>query len=353
SMSEQEKRDYINNWKKDLVDIGLKVKDIKFKRKISPFYDFFTLLKLYKYFRKEKFDIVHTHNPKPGLLGQLAARLSGTPIIVNTIHGFYFDENSSPKRRRFYIFIEKISAMCSDLIVFKSQEDLETAIKEKICGPEKCIHIVNGIDLDRFNPYKFSKELIDFKKEKIGITNGHKVIGIVARLVAEKGYLDLFEALKNVLKNNNRCTLLVVGPEEPDKKDAIDKNIIKKYDIENNVIFLGEKTDVEELYSLMDIFVLPSHREGLPISVIEAMAMERSIIVTDIRGCREEIDNGVNGIIIPRKDPKELEKAINHLLSNPEEAEKLGKAARQKAIKEFDENLVFEKLKNAYADKLK
>ncbi|MEA3344345.1 MAG: glycosyltransferase family 4 protein, partial [Patescibacteria group bacterium] len=333
---------------KEIEGQGVKVKTVKFKRKISPFYDLITFLKLYLYFRKEKFDIVHTHTPKPGLLGQLVAKVAGVPIVVNTIHGFYFQKDDSFFKRKFYILIEKIAAKCSDIIFFVNKEDMETANREKICDSNLMRYFGGGINLSKFNLYKFSEEFIISKKKELGLSLNFKIIGIVGRLVKEKGYLDLFQAFKKIIKVFPNTMLLIIGQLEPEKSDKFKPDIVKNYGIEKNVIFLGERIDTNELYALMDVFVLPSYREGLGISVIEASAMERSVVATDIRGCREAVENHKTGILVPVKDSEALAQAIIYLLENPEIAREMGRQGREKALKEFDENIVFSRIKTEY-----
>ncbi len=335
-------------WIKDIEKEEMKVKTIKFKRKISPISDLIVLVRLFFYFKKEKFDIIHTHTPKPGLLGQLAAKMVGVSIIVNTIHGFYFQKEDSLMKRKFFILIEKIAAKCSDLIFFVNKEDIETAIKEKICKRDLIKYFGGGIDIERFSLERFSEEFILSKKKQLGINPDARVIGIVARLVEEKGYLDLFRAFRKVLNKFPNTLLLVIGSEEPEKGDAIDPNIVRRYSIQNNVIFLGEREDVDELYALMDIFVLPSYREGLGISIIEASAMEKSVITTDIRGCREVVENGETGILIPTGNPEKLAEAIFYLFNNPEKAREMGRKGREKVLREFDERIIFSRIKTEY-----
>jgi glycosyltransferase involved in cell wall biosynthesis len=335
-------------WIKEIEENGIKVKTIEIKRKISPISDLIALFQLLSFLKKEKFDIVHTHTPKASFLGQLAAKISGVPIIINTIHGFYFQKNSPRLKRKFFIFIEKIAALCSNLIFSVNKEDIETAIEEKICNPNLIKYLGDGIDLSRFNPERFSQEFIRDKKKKLDINPQKKIIGIIARLVREKGFLELFEAFKEVLKKFPNTLLLVIGPKEPEKKDAISPEIVKNYRIEKNVIFLGERTDVDEIYPLMDIFVLPSHREGLGLSLLEASAMKKPVVATNIRGCREAVDNNKTGILVSPKDPEKLAEALIYLLSNPEMAKEMGDRGRIKVIKEFDERLVFDRIKKEY-----
>jgi len=336
-------------WLKNIKKQGIKVKTIRFKRKISPISDLITLFRLYFYFKKEKFDIIHTHTPKPSLIGQLAAKMAGIPVIVNTIHGFYFQKTDNWFKRKFFILTEKIAAKCSNLIFFVNREDMETVIKERICSPDLTKYFGGGIDSFKFNPERFSRQWIYQKKRELNLDPSFKIIGIVGRLVKEKGYLDLFQALRKVLERFPKTLLLIVGFLEPEKKDALDPNVIvKNYGIEKNVIFLGEQTKVVELYALMDIFVLPSHREGLGLAILEASAMEKPVIVTNIRGCREVIDNGKTGILVPVKNPEKLSEAIICLLENPEKAKEMGIRGREKVLREFDERLIFSRIKIEY-----
>jgi len=341
-------------WVADIEKEGIKVKTIKIKRKISPLYDLVTLYRLCNYFRKEKFDIVHTHNPKPGLLGQLAAKMAKVPIIINTIHGFYFQENSAPLKRRFFIIMEKIAAKCSDLIFFINKEDAKTALMEKICTRALIKYLGGAVDIDKFCPDLFSQSFIAEKKQEIGIKPSQKVVGIIARLVKEKGYVELFEAMGGIIKKFPGTVLLVVGCEEKEKKDSFDLDFFKKkYALSNNVIFLEERENISEIYSLMDVFVLPSHREGLGLVILEASSMAKPVVATNIRGCREAVDNGKTGILVPAKNTEKLAKAIIYFLENPTNAKKMGANGRTKIMKEFNRELVFSRMKEGYQGLLK
>lgn len=335
-------------WIKEIESQGIKVKTIKMTRKISPFSDLVALFRLIIFFKKEKFDIVHVHTPKAGFLAQLGAKMAGAPIIVNTIHGLYFQESDHWPKKVFFILTEKIQAFCSDLIFSVNKEDVGTMIKEKICGPDLIKYSGDGINLERFNPEIFSQEFIKNKKEKLGIGSSKKVIGIVARLVEEKGYLDLFAAFKIIIGRFPESLLLIAGPLEQQKKDAINIDAAKEYGIEKSILFLGERTDIVDIYSLMDIFVLPSHREGIGLSILEASAMKMPVVATDIRGCREAVDDNRTGILVPVKNPQKLADAIIYLLENPEIGKKMGSVGREKVEKQFDEKLVFSRMEEGY-----
>jgi len=334
-------------WVKEIEKQGIKVKIINFNRDFNVFVHIICFFKLLSYFKKEKFDIICTHTPVPGLLGQIAARAAGIPIVVNTIHGFYFQNKDKWLKRKLFILAEKIAAKCSDLIFFVNREDIKTAKKEKICRPEIIRYFGGGIDCQRFDPNRFSKEFISVKKNALGVGN-KKVVGIVARLVKEKGYMDLFLAFKKVLAKFPDTVLLMAGPKEPKKKDAVKLSTIKDHGLEDKVIFLGGRTDVDEIYLLMDVFVLPSYREGLGISLLEASAMEKPVVACNIRGCREAVEDGKTGLLVPLKNPQKLAETIIYLLENPKIAQEMGQRGRVKVLKEFNEQLVFGRIKKEY-----
>lgn len=334
-------------WENEILSQGIKLKNIRITRKVTPFSDIVSFLKLYFYFKKEGFDIVHTHTPKPALLGQVAAKLAGVPVIINTVHGLYF-KNLKGLKKFIFATIFKFGSMCSTLIFSQNMEDISVITENNLAKPEKLSYLGNGVDISKFNSRRFLADFIKEKKEKLDLGKKHPVLGVVGRLVKEKGYFDLFTAFKEVLEEFPHAVLLVIGPEDPEKRDSFGPEVVRTYGIEKSVIFLGERTDVDELYSLMDIFVLPSWREGFPRSVIEAMAMKKPVIATDIRGCREAIKNGVDGVLVPSKNPKALAEAILRLSNNSLERESLANNARNKAISEFDEKIVFDRIKKEY-----
>ena len=332
-------------WVKELRKKNVFIKEIQIKRYIlSPFSDVFSLARLYFYFKQEKFDAIFTFTPKPGLLGQMAAKVAGVPVIINTIFGFYFHENTPLFQRKLFILIEKVAAQFSTFIFFRNTEDFQTAQKEGIIKESQAEYIGDGIDMARFNPERFDVDFKQRKKTAVGIDPSKKVIGIVARLVREKGYIELFEAFKEVLKKFPKTVLLVVGPAELGKKDSLNPGTIKDMGIEKNTVFLGERADVDELFALMDIFTLPSWREGFPHSVMEASAMGLPVITTDVRGCRDAVVDDVTGVIVPPKNSQKLAEAMIHLLSDPQKAVAMGQEGTKKARKDFDERVLFEKV---------
>lgn len=329
-------------------DAGIAHIAVPITRNFTPLADLVSLWRLYWVIRHEHFTIVHTHNPKPGLLGQLAARLARVPIIVNTLHGFYFHDQTPPFWRRFYIFTEKIAAHCSDVILSQNQEDMVTAVQEGICSPEKIKYLGNGIDIERFDRTRIQPEMLAQKRQEMHLAAGRPVVGFVGRLVAEKGFLELLEASRLVLAEYPHVQFLIIGPIDKEKPDHLTPAIAAEYGVESAFVFAGMRQDMPELYALMDLFVLPSHREGFPRSPMEASAMGVPCIVTDIRGCREAVKQEENGLLVPLGDVQALADAILNLLTDKEKAHRMGVIGRQMAETMFDEQLVFAKVKAEY-----
>ncbi len=313
---------------------------VKIKRSISPFCDLAALWQIYQFLKREKIDIVHTHTPKVSLIGQLAAKLAGVKVIVNTVHGFYFHDNMKPWKKWFYIAMEWIAGKCSTVILSQNPEDVETAIKYGICPGEKIKCLGNGIDLTKFDPGRFDADFRIKKRSEIGVPADAVVIGIIGRLVKEKGYLELFEAFRDILKKHDHVWLIIIGPEEPEKADRISPNTFKEYGIQDRVCYMGGREDIPELLSCCDIYTLPSWREGFPRSAIEAAAMGLPIVATDIRGCRQVVEHERNGLLVPVKNPQKLAQALLRFIDDREFSKRSGIFSREKALREFDEKNV-------------
>jgi glycosyltransferase involved in cell wall biosynthesis len=326
-------------WIPEIEQAGISVQTIPITRRIlTPFTDLRAMIRLVIFFRKERFDIVHTHTLKASFLGQIAAFLARVPVRIYTIHGLDFENPGFSKQKRYmFVGIEVFLALLVHRAFSVNKEDTEKLLRKKVYSSQKLQYFPLGINLKRFNASRFSDDFIKEKRREFAIPEDAKVLGIVARLVREKGYIELFQGFKRVLERFPNSILLVVGGEEPAKTDRLDLNVVKQYGIEPHVRFLGERTDVDELYSLFDVFVLPTYREGLGISILEASAMRRPVVATNIRGCREAVENGVTGILVPPYNCERLAHAIIELLENPEKGKRMGEAGREKVQREFDE----------------
>jgi glycosyltransferase involved in cell wall biosynthesis len=327
---------------------GIRHFAVPMTRRITPLADLRCLWELVRIMRRERFDVVHTHTPKAGLLGQLAARIAGVPIVANTLHGFYFHDDMKPVPRRFYIWMERVAAKCSDTILSQNREDMATAIAERIASPEQLKWLGNGIDVARFDRRSLPESSLEDLRREIDIDSKAPVIGFVGRLVEEKGILDLLDAAKKVLTAIPNAQFLIVGPYDEEKTDALRPDVAERYGVSEQCHFVGMRHDMPELYALMDVLVLPSYREGFPRAPMEASAMSVPAVVTDIRGCREAVEHGVNGLLFPVGDSDALAQAIVELLCDEERRAKMGAAGRRIAEERFDEQKVFDRVLSEY-----
>ena len=315
-------------------------------RSVSPGHDLAALPELVQLFRRLRPDIVHTHNPKPGLYGRLAAKAAGVPGIVNTVHGLYATGDDGLARRSVVYGLERVASACSQFELYQNPEDLET-MRQLGVPKEKLVLLGNGIDLGRFRSDHTPDERERARKE-LGVAADRVVMGTVGRLVWGKGFRELFASADRMRLLRPEVTFVVVGPEDDAKGDALRAEDLAAAEALGNVVFTGHRDDVEDLYAGMDVFVLPSYREGFPRSAMEAAATGLPVIATDIRGCRQAVDHDVTGLLVPLHDADALAGAIAELAADPERRVAMGRAGRRKAESEFDDSQIIQRTLAAY-----
>jgi glycosyltransferase involved in cell wall biosynthesis/ribosomal protein S18 acetylase RimI-like enzyme len=293
-------------------------------------------VQLWRILRRERPDILHTHNPKPGVYGRILGRLAGVPVVVNTVHGLYAMPDDPLSKRIVIYGLEAIASRFSHAELVQSREDFELMTRLRIAPRHRTRLLGNGVDLTRFDPDRFDQGHRDRTRDKLGVRPDQVLVGMVGRLVEEKGLLELFEASRSL---DAHYRIVCIGPRDPEKPDALDERIIREAEA-RGISFLGMRTDLDELYPAMDLLVLPSHREGFPRAAMEAVAMGLPVIASDIRGCREVVGNGLNGLLVPVRDPQALATAIVELGENPARRKAMAVAARSRAVEHFDERKV-------------
>jgi glycosyltransferase involved in cell wall biosynthesis len=301
---------------------------------------------LWRILRRERVDILHTHNPKPGLYGRVIGRLAGVPIVVNTVHGVYASDRDRRAKRLFVYGLEALASRFSDAELFQNPEDFDLFWRFRLVPRARMRLLGNGIDLDRFDPSRFTDRDRRLQRNRLGIVDGQIVVGTVGRLVAEKGYPELFAAMEQL---GEEFVLVVVGPSDEAKSDRLPSELLERAR-EAGVRFLGHRDDVDALYGAFDIFVLASHREGYPRAAMEAAAMGLPIVATDIRGCRQVVARGVTGLLVPVGDPNGLAAAVRWLGAHADQRADMGRAARLRARDTFDERAVVEIVMRTYAE---
>ena len=299
---------------------------------------------LFAIFRRERFDLVHTHNPKPGVLGRVAARAAGVPVVVNTVHGYWATPEDVPARRLPVMAAEALAARCSDLELFQSEEDLAWARRARIAPAGRTRLLGNGTDPSRFDPGTADGAAV---RAELGLPTDAVVVGAMGRLVAEKGYREVFEAARIVREKRPNVRFVVVGAADPEKEDGLSEAELEA--ARPDVLFAGWRTDVPAVLAAIDVFVLPSWREGMPRSAIEAAAMGRPMVLSDIRGCREVGRDEREALLVPPRDPERLAAAIGRLVDDPDLRRELGAAARERALERFDGRRVCDRIVESYA----
>ena len=289
-------------------------------------------------FRRERFDLVHVHTPVASLVGRLAAWRAGVPRIVYTAHGFYFHERMAGPKRFAFMALEWLAGRVTDVLFTQAEEDAATARRCRLIRGDLIQAIGNGVDPRVFHPAEDAAERRRIRAAN-GTPDGAVVILMVGRLVAEKGYPELFRAMSEV-----DAELWVVGERlASDHASAIDSAVAEvERDpvLARRIRFLGYRRDVPALLRAADIFTLPSHREGMPRSIIEAMMTGLPVVATDIRGSREEVVPGETGALVPVNDAKALAGALNGLVADAGLRARWGAAGRARALMLYDESKV-------------
>jgi glycosyltransferase involved in cell wall biosynthesis len=316
-------------------EVGAKVVTSRYwRREINPL-DALAFYELFKLCRKEKFDIVHTHTSKGGFLGRIAARIAGVPIVFQTVHGFSFNELTPWLITAFYVYLERLAGPFGDVMISVTDQHRLMAIEKGITKPDKIITIHNGINLSRFEGIAATKSM----SRELGLSREAILIGTVGRLAPQKGQTYLLRAMPHVVRKHPQTNLVFVGdgPQEAELRD-----LAVELDVADHCSFLGFRRDVPELLACFDILVQPSPREGLSITLLEAMAARRPVIATNIAANREVVDNGINGVLCQPMNSAALAKAIIDLIENQEEARLLGERAREKVEQHFDDQKMLE-----------
>ncbi|MDD3643366.1 MAG: glycosyltransferase family 4 protein [Candidatus Krumholzibacteria bacterium] len=297
-----------------------------------------SLARMRRLMKRGRFDLVHTHTPVAGLLGRIAARLARVPLVVYTAHGFYFHEGMRPPVRAVMRAIERFGASLSDLVFVQSAEDLREAAETRIAPADRLVHIGNGVDPDIFDPAR-SAAAGEAVRGELGLGGG-PLVGFTGRIVREKGAVEFARAAGIVARRFPGARFVMVGAPLPSDRDGCLAEIARLRDGEGlgeRLVLTGYHRDVPAILSILDVFAMPSWREGMPRSLLEAMAASLPVVATDIRGCREEVVDGETGILVPPRDAQALAGAIIRLLEDPAAARRMGEAGRSRAIGVFDE----------------
>lgn len=302
-------------------------------REISPINDLVAFIKSFKIFRKEKFDIVHTHSSKTGVIGRVAAILAGVPFVVHTVHGYSFPAAKSKLQYALYFALEWVGAKCSDCIICLHEDDAKITVKKLGVSPYKVKIIPNGVETTKFyqddeQRYQMREEML-FEKDDIVIT-------MTGRLWEQKNPMVLIKAANEVInKHNKKVKFVFVG--DGDLKDEME-SYIAEHNLTGSVNLLGWRDDVPSILKASDIFVLPSLWEGMPLAILEAMATGLPCVVSNITGNDKLIYENENGYLFEPSNDKDLANKLIDLIDNKEKRKTFGARSRKQVELRFDIN---------------
>ncbi|WP_168170453.1 MULTISPECIES: glucosamine inositolphosphorylceramide transferase family protein [unclassified Pseudonocardia] len=290
------------------------------------------IVALARYLRRERFDVVHLHGPLASIQGRLAARLAAVPCVINHVHGFYFHEGMARPSRVVHQTAERLlNRHLADHVVTVNSEDLEHARRNGFArDPARIVATPGvGIDTERFAPGSARRHAV---RRELGVPDGELLVVFVGRLVAEKGVQELLTAFSELLAEQP-AWLVLVGDVSPSERDQsvlarIEQEHRRDPEAAARTLLLGQRRDVPDLLAAADLVVQPSYREGMPVSVLEAMSAGVPLVTTDIRGSREAVAGGAAGVLVSPRDAAALSTAVRKLAADPEERARLGAAGR-------------------------
>lgn len=317
-------------------------------RNISPLKDILAVREIFRLCKKTSPDIIHLNSSKVSVLGSLSAKLAGVKRIIHTVHGFAFDEDIHPWKKYLYRIAEKVTAPFKTDFIFLSKRDLALAKKHHIL-PKGVLHhlIYNGIDSASLS-FLDHREARDILFRNIPLTSHEYIIGTIANLYKTKGIEYFLSACAILRRKGYGVTGAVIG-EGPERKQLL--SLRKSQHLEKHFFFLGKKENASQYLRAFDIYILSSVKEGLPFSLLEAMAAELPIVASRV-GAVPEVLNESSAILVPPKNPEKLAEAIEQLLQNRLKAQSLAQKARERVLSTFTLEKSLKKTHEVYQQSL-
>ncbi len=311
---------------------GFRVVELPMARSLSPLAQARALLALVRLLRAERPDLVHGHFPISGFLARLAARLAGAPRVAYTCHGFLFNQPGRWPRRALGFVMEWVGGRLTDIYLTVSTE--EAADARRLGISRRAVGIGNGRDPARFRPDPAARARV---RGELGVPDARVVVVIVSRLVRHKGHPELLAAMRAVLAQGHDAELWVIGDRLPSDHGESMEPYFAAAELGSRLRRLGYRDDVPALLAAADVFALPSHFEGLPMSVIEAMLTALPVVATDISGPREQVAAEATGLLVPPATVAPLAEALSRLIADPALRTRMGEAGRARALDLYDE----------------
>jgi glycosyltransferase involved in cell wall biosynthesis len=322
-----------------LTAMGVTVHDVAISRGVWPVPHIVAVAQLFKIFRRFSPAVVHVHTPVAAAVGRVAAWLAGVPVRIYTVHGFQYGDATPSWKRTLVLGIEKALGLMTTAMITVNEEDAITARVWSLVAGSRISCIRNGVALEHFAQHDSAAEAS--LRVATGIPEGVPVVGTIGRLTVEKGLLDFCDAVNLLVEEFPACHFVIIGKALHEERNPLTTaGLIDRLvpSARENVHFIDFTDQVRDWLHVMDVFVLASHREGLPVTVLEALAAGTPVVCTDIRGCREAIDNGRCGMLVSPRVPASIAAGIAELLRNPALRDTLAQSGKARAADCFDED---------------
>jgi glycosyltransferase involved in cell wall biosynthesis len=328
----------------------INVHAIEMPRRITPIQDIRSIIRLWQCIRQIQPQIVHTHTPKGGLLGTIAAWLARVPVRVYHIHGLPL-MTAKGYKRLLLRWSEKLSCLLANQVFCVSHSIREVVVSEGLCPTAKVQVLlrgsINGVDaINRFNQANVGEANRQEICNQYDIPPDALVVGFVGRIVRDKGMAELVSAWKILCKEFPKLHLLMVGDFEP--QDSVSPEVEHVLKNDSRIHLTGMAWNTPQLYAAMDVLVLPTYREGFPVVPLEAAAMQLPIVATRIPGCIDAVQDGITGTLVPARNAEALVEAIRAYLNNPELRLQHGQAGRDRVLRDFRQEAIWEALYQEY-----
>jgi len=321
------------------VDYGIDVCTYTIDRKsFNPFKEIITFFKIILIFRQIKPDVLHAFTIKPCVYSALASRFANIPSVYGAITGLgsiFVDASRCKINAAVYLsYLMKFAFQFVDKVVFQNDDDLNFFVERRILPRSKAALIRgSGVDTEFFCMKRISSERLDGLRQRLSLPLANVVVLMVGRAIRHKGVVEYIQAAAKVREQIFNVDFVLVGGVDDGNPSSVSRDYLCS---QSHIHWLGHRDDIAELTALCDICVLPSYREGVPRSLLEAAAMGKPIVTTDAVGCREVVEDGVNGFLVPVRDVGALAQRIVQLIQDAELRERMGRAGRLKAVQEFD-----------------
>jgi N,N'-diacetylbacillosaminyl-diphospho-undecaprenol alpha-1,3-N-acetylgalactosaminyltransferase len=335
---------------------GIEFVPISLDRKtFNPLRAWATVNRLRSILRELRPDVLHTSTLRPNVYGALAGWLAGVPVVVCTVTGLGTLYTSHDLKTHFLRWgveqVTRLALRVADAVIFQNPDDQHYYLIRKLCRPEQSWLVVSsGIDVRAFSPDRFSLEERQRLRQERGFSPDAVVVTMIARLIAPKGVREFLQAAERL---NGKARFVLIGEPDPGNFDSLTWEEIQAYVRRGLVLAPGWQNDVLPWLAITDVFVLPSYyREGIPVTVLEAMAMGLPVVATDVPGCREAVVAGETGFLVPPRNVDELVGAIQKLVEDPALRRRMGQAGRARVVQHFAVERIVEQYLELYTEVL-